>query len=85
MYQGGLLLFGFFNLFSSDAAGVLQVVCSFFDLETPCLEMLMRMLNTPQFLEYSPLIDSGEINENSWKLTEEKIHADDTEACFYEQ
>lgn len=78
-------MFGFFNFFSSDAAGVLHVVCSFFDLETPCLEMLMRMLNTPQFVEYSPLINSGEINENTWKLTEEKIHINDTETYFYEQ
>lgn len=43
------------------------------------------MLNTLQFAESSPFINSGEINENTWKLTEGKIHTDDTEAYFYEQ
>lgn len=54
-------------------------------LETLCLETLMRMLNTLQFAESSPFINSGEINENTWKMTEGKINTDDTEAYFYKQ
>lgn len=56
---------------------------AFFDLETPCLETLMRMLNTPQLAESSPFISAGEINENTWKLTDGKINTDDTEAIKY--
>lgn len=58
---------------------------AFFELETPCLETLMRMLNKPQFAESSPFINSGEINENTWKRSEGKINTDDTEAYFCEQ
>lgn len=58
---------------------------AFFELETPCLETLMRMLNTPHFAESILFTSSGEINENTWKLAEEKINTDDTETYFYEQ
>lgn len=56
---------------------------AFFDLETPCLETLLKMLNTLQFAESSPFINAGEINENTRNLTEGKINSDDTEAIKY--
>lgn len=51
-------------------------------LEDFCSERLMQILNMPQFAESSPVVPSGEMNENTWKLTEGKVNTDGTWVYF---